>query len=224
MPSAPQKGEGRKLLIVDDDEAVLKGLSGYFEQLGYQTIKAATGRAGITAFNTHEPECTILDLRLPDIDGLQVLEVLRQKRAMVVLLTGYGDIPTAVQAMRLGAENFLTKPVEMDHLVATVERAIEKVDLRRENVRLRELMPSQGRRAIQALAAVGLVAGALLLGWFLGGDTTRRPEVPAIAPTKPLPQSTQGRRVDSLVNVPAPAPVPDSAARRNGTSGGTTHR
>src|SRR5512140_2460274 len=121
--SQPERGEGRKLLIVDDDEAVLKGLAGYFEQLGYQTLKAATGRAGIESFNTHAPDVTILDLRLPDIDGLQVLEVLRQKRAMVVLLTGYGDIPTAVEAMRLGAENFLTKPVEMDHLVATVERA-----------------------------------------------------------------------------------------------------
>lgn len=209
----PARGEGRRLLIVDDDEAVLKGLSSYFEQLGYETIKAATGRAGIAAHGTHNPDVTILDLRLPDIDGLQVLEVLRQKRAMVVLLTGYGDIPTAVQAMRLGAENFLTKPVEMDHLVATIERAFEKVELRRENVRLQQLIPTSGKKATQAMVAVALVAGALFVGWLLGDDTNRRPEPPAIAPTPTLPPTPQGRRVDSLLNV-TPVPLPDSLGRR----------
>jgi FixJ family two-component response regulator len=210
----PARGEGRRLLIVDDDEAVLRGLASYFEQLGYTVIKAATGRAGIAAHGTHEPDVTILDLRLPDIDGLQVLEVLRQKRAMVVLLTGYGDIPTAVQAMRLGAENFLTKPVEMDHLVATIERAFEKVELRAENVRLRELIPTSGKRASQAMVAVALVAGALFVGWLLGGDTRLERDVPAIAPTRELPPTPQGRRVDSLLNVPTPVPMPDTPGTR----------
>jgi len=215
-PFQPARGDGRRLLVVDDDDAVLRGLASYFEQLGYETIKAATGRAGITAHSSHNPDVTILDLRLPDIDGLQVLEVLRQKRAMVVLLTGYGDIPTAVQAMRLGAENFLTKPVEMDHLVATIERAFEKVELRKENVQLRALLPTQGKRATQALVAVALVAGALFLGWALGGDNAKRPLPPAIAPTQPLPLTPQGRRVDSLLAVPTPVPLPDSLGRRGG--------
>lgn len=211
----PSRGEGRRLLIVDDDDAVLRGLSSYFEQLGYTVIKAATGRAGIAAHSSHSPDVTILDLRLPDIDGLQVLEVLRQKKAMVVLLTGYGDIPTAVQAMRLGAENFLTKPVEMDHLVATIERAFEKVELRKENVRLRELLPTSGKRASQAMVAVALVAGALFVGWIVGGDGARRPEPVPIAPTRELPPTPQGKRVDSLINIPAPVPLPDSAGGRN---------
>lgn len=208
----PARGEGRRLLIVDDDEAVLKGLASYFEQLEYETLKAATGKAGIMAFNNQAPDVTILDLRLPDIDGLQVLEVLRQKKAMVILLTGYGDIPTAVQAMRLGAENFLTKPVEMDHLTATIERAFEKVELRKENVRLRELLPTSGKRASRFLAGAALVAGALLVGWMLGGDPDSRREPPAaIAPTRPLPPTAQDRRVDSLIQVPTPVPLADSA-------------
>jgi FixJ family two-component response regulator len=214
----PSRGEGRRLLIIDDDEAVLGGLAGYFEQLGYTAIRAPTGRAGIAAFGAHEPDVTILDLRLPDIDGLQVLEVLRQKKAMVVLLTGYGDIPTAVQAMRLGAENFLTKPVEMDHLVATVERAVEKVELGRENIRLRGLVPTGGKKARRALAAVVLVAAAWALGWMLGGDGMDRPEPPAIAPTRELPRTLQGRRVDSLVNVPTPVPISDSLGNRKSPS------
>lgn len=206
----PARGEGRRLLIVDDDEAVLRGLSGYFEQLGYQVIKAATGKDGIAAFNSQGPDVTILDLRLPDIDGLQVLEVLRQRRAMVILLTGYGDIPTAVQAMRLGAENFLTKPVEMDHLVATVERAAEKLDLRRENVRLRELIPTSGRKVTQALVAVALAAAALFAGWMLGGETARENIVTQIAPTTVIPPSKTSRAVDSLLHTPTPVPLPDS--------------
>lgn len=213
-PLQPARGDGHRLLIIDDDEAVLRGLSGYFEQLGYTVIKAATGRAGITAHATHEPDVTILDLRLPDVDGLQVLEVLRQRKAMVVLLTGYGDIPTAVHAMQLGAENFLTKPVEMGHLVATVERAMEKLELRRENVRLRSLIPSPGKQARRAAAALVLVLLAWFVGWMLGGDGARRPEPPAIAPTRELPPSPQDRRVDSLLNVPAPVPMADTPDAR----------
>jgi DNA-binding NtrC family response regulator len=215
----PARGEGRRLLIVDDDDAVLRGLSSYFEALGYEVIKAANGRDGIAAFNNHAPDVTLLDLRLPDIDGLQVLEVIRQKRAMVILLTGYGDIPTAVQAMRLGAENFLTKPVEMDHLVATIERAAEKVDLRRENVRLTQLIPTSGKRASQALAAVAMVAAAILVGWMLGGEGAASARVTEIAPTHSAPPSQPSRTMDSLLRIPTPVPLPDSLRTGRGDSG-----
>ena len=97
-------GQGRRILIVDDDEAVLKGLSEYFARLGYEVVRAATGQQGLDGFKSQEPDVTILDLRLPDIDGMQILEIMRRKRALVILLTGYGDIPTAVRAMQLGAE------------------------------------------------------------------------------------------------------------------------
>ena len=117
-------GLGRRILIVDDDEAVLKGLSEYFVRLGYEVVRAPTGQQGLAGFESQEPDVTILDLRLPDIDGMQILEIMRRKRAMVVLLTGYGDIPTAVRAMQLGAENFLTKPLnlsEFSEVVAGIE-------------------------------------------------------------------------------------------------------
>lgn len=204
----------RRLLIIDDDAAVLASLGDYFDKLGYTVIKAATGRAGVTAHLTHNPDVTILDLRLPDVDGIQVLELLRQRNATVVMLTGYGDIATAVQAMRLGAENFLTKPVELEHLVAAIERAGEKADLRRENVKLRRLVPSRGKRARQLAAAIGLVALAWFTGRALGGDARRFPEPAAIAPTRQLPPTAEQGRVDSLLRVPAPTPVPDSTTPR----------
>jgi DNA-binding NtrC family response regulator len=78
----------------------------------------------------------LLDLQLPDGNGIDTLERLRAAGASVILLTGHGDIATAVRAMQLGAENFLTKPVEMEHLAAAVARVAEKVHLRRQNERL----------------------------------------------------------------------------------------
>lgn len=200
MPDPGQfaSGQGRRILIVDDDEGVLKGLSEYFARLGYEVVRAATGQQGLDGFASQEPDVTILDLRLPDIDGMQVLEAMRRKRALVILLTGYGDIPTAVRAMQLGAENFLTKPVDMPHLVATVERAIEKLDLRRENVRLRGMVPSTGRKVLQAVVALVLVAAALLVGRFVGNVGTSYTAPPAIAPVRPAPQRTGPSPADTM--------------------------
>jgi hypothetical protein len=106
----------------------------------------------------------------------------------------------------------------MDHLVATIERTFEKVELRRENVRLRELIPTGRRKASQYMVGVGLVAGALFVGWLLGGDSANRVEPRAIAPTRELPPTPQGRRVDSLLNVPAPVPMQDTPGTRNSRS------
>jgi DNA-binding NtrC family response regulator len=78
-------------------------------------------------------EVVLLDLNLPGIDGLEVLEHLRGRETAVILLTGDGDVRAAVQAMRSGAENFLVKPVDLEHLMEAAKRAAEKVRLRRLN-------------------------------------------------------------------------------------------
>jgi FixJ family two-component response regulator len=209
-------GEGRRILIVDDDEAVLASLSEYFSRIGYEVVRALTGKQGLAGFESQDPEVTILDLRLPDIDGMQVLEVMRRKSALVILLTGYGDIPTAVRAMQLGAENFLTKPVDMPHLVATVERAIEKSDLRRENIRLRRLVPSTGRRVTQAVATVALIGAGLLIGRWVGSAGGSPIAPPEIAPVRPSLQRSERAQPDSVPRVPGitPAPAPSSPPRR----------
>src|SRR5437879_3921736 len=85
------------------------------------------------AYERVRPDVVILDLHLPDAHGLDVLERLKGQGAAVILLTGNGDIETAVKAMQLGAENFLTKPVDMTHLAAAAARVAEKVRLRRQN-------------------------------------------------------------------------------------------
>ena len=124
------------ILLIDDDEGVLRSIGAYFERLGAEVYREGTVKEGLDTFDRMRPDVVVLDLHLPDAEGLTALEQLRAKNAAVVLLTGHGDIQTAVQAMQLGAENFLTKPVDMPHLAAAVARISEKVRLRRQNERL----------------------------------------------------------------------------------------
>jgi DNA-binding NtrC family response regulator len=124
------------VLLIDDDVDVLRSIGNYFERLGYEVTRELSGEAGLATFERLRPEVVILDLRLPGMDGLEVLEHLRQRDAAVILLTGHSDVPTAVRSMQLGAENFLTKPVDMAHLAAATARVADKVRLRRVNEKL----------------------------------------------------------------------------------------
>ena len=125
------------LLLIDDDPDVLRSVGEYLERSGWEVAREALGKEGIEAYDRLHPDVVILDLHLPDMSGLDALEQLRAKGAAVILLTGQGDIETAVRAMQLGAENFLTKPADMVHLSAAAARVGEKVRLWRQNTLLR---------------------------------------------------------------------------------------
>jgi DNA-binding NtrC family response regulator len=142
----------RSILLIDDDQEVLAMLVRFFERRGWSVLAAGSARVGLELFESEPPDLVLLDLQLPDRSGLDVLAGMRAASgdSGILMLTGHGDIETAVQAMRLGAENFLTKPVEFPHLEASVERAYEKVELRRHNRLL------AGRRpAADAVHALG---------------------------------------------------------------------
>ena len=125
----------RSILVVDDDTAVLDLLTRFFEKRGWAVSRAVTGAGALEQYDRDRTGLVLLDLDLPDTSGLPVLQRLQERDPdlAVVMLTGHGDIETAVEAMRIGAENFLTKPVELEHLAAAMERASEKVELRRRN-------------------------------------------------------------------------------------------
>jgi DNA-binding NtrC family response regulator len=135
----------RSVLLVDDDPSVLRVLRRYFERSGWETFQALSGEDGVRTFEAQLPDLVLLDVNLPGISGLHVLEVLIARGATVVMLTGQAEVGTAVDAMRAGAEGFLTKPVDLDHLGAAAERAVEKVELRRANHTLAERVVEQGR-------------------------------------------------------------------------------
>ncbi len=128
------------VLLIDDDVDVLRSIGKYLEQLGYEVTRELNGEAGLATYERLRPDVVILDLQLPGMDGMEVLERLREQDALVVLLTGMGDVSTAVQAIQMGAENFLTKPVAMDHLAAATARVADKARLRRVN----QALQSQG--------------------------------------------------------------------------------
>ncbi|MBI4502792.1 MAG: response regulator [Gemmatimonadetes bacterium] len=168
-----------RVLFVDDEPAILKSLGDYFEKLGHDVYRADTGKGGIAMFEKVKPDVTVLDLKLPDISGLEVLKDIRRHNATVLMLTGYGEVETAVEAMRLGAENFLTKPVDMGHLAATVEKAAEKNQLRRENVELRSRLPSLRRQLVRWGTVVILLAASVWVGRWIGKERER--------PLSPIP-------------------------------------
>jgi len=122
-----------RILFVDDDPQVLKSLGDYFEKVGHQVFRASSGREGLKVYDQERPHVVVLDLFMPEMSGMEVLEILARREAMVIMLTGYGEMENAIQAMRLGAENFLTKPVDMEHLAAATARVADKARLRRIN-------------------------------------------------------------------------------------------
>ena len=139
-----------KILIVDDEPDITSALGRYFERAGHDVLRASTGSQGVALAASERPAVMLLDLHLPDISGFEVLERTREHRPVVIMITGHGDIPLAVQAMQAGAEGFLTKPVELAHLGAVVDRALEKAQLR-------ELTRAAGART-------GRAATEMLLG------------------------------------------------------------
>lgn len=122
------------VLVVDDDRTIRETLADFFDSLGYATRTAATASEGRQSAAAHAPDVVLADLRLPDANGLTLLEALRadDPEIGVIVLTGHADVATAVRAMQRGALDFLEKPVDLDTLHAAVERAAEIVRLRRE--------------------------------------------------------------------------------------------
>lgn len=123
----------RSILLIDDDPSILYLHSRYFQGEGWEVFRAMSGEDGLELYATNLPDLVLLDLNLPGIPGLQVLEKLVAEGATVIMLTAHGDLETAVTAMRMGAENFVSKPAKLAHLATMAERAIEKVELRRTN-------------------------------------------------------------------------------------------
>ncbi|HWC46516.1 MAG TPA: sigma-54 dependent transcriptional regulator, partial [Casimicrobiaceae bacterium] len=130
------------VLIIDDEPAITSALAQYFERTGHEVHRAHSGEEGIGAVKRTHPDLVLLDLRLPDLNGFEVLDRIREHNCVVIMITGHGDIPDAVRAMQAGAESFLTKPVELAHLGAVATRALEKARLRQMN---RYLADRRGR-------------------------------------------------------------------------------
>ncbi|WP_018901169.1 ActR/PrrA/RegA family redox response regulator transcription factor [Rhizobium sp. 2MFCol3.1] len=125
-------GPDASLLIVDDDGPFLRRLARAMETRGFQVETAESVAEGVAKSHANPPKYAVLDLRLGDGNGLEVIEAIRQKRedTRIVVLTGYGNIATAVTAVKLGAVDYLAKPADADDVYAALtQRSGEKVEL-----------------------------------------------------------------------------------------------
>lgn len=132
---------GERILVVDDSREIVKHLTEYLlPNLGYEALAAYDGRAGLEAVQAHTPDLVMLDLNLPEMTGLDVLQVLAHEaiEIPVVLMTGYGSEKDAIEAFRLGIKDYLVKPFTVDEVGETIERALLETRLRHDKRRLLE--------------------------------------------------------------------------------------
>jgi DNA-binding NtrC family response regulator len=130
------------LLLVDDDPDFRETVARRFMRRGFQVQEATHGEQALQLAGLRQFDVVILDLIMPGLSGIQVLEQLKltHPECEVILLTGQGTIETAVQAMKLGAYDFLTKPFPLAELEALIEKAYERHQLRKENVQLKAVL------------------------------------------------------------------------------------
>lgn len=129
------------ILIVDDEDDIRMLISGVLEDEGYETREAGSAEAAVEEVAARRPSLVILDIWLEGsrIDGMELLHILRREHpeVPVVMISGHGSIETAVQAIKVGAYDYIEKPFKTDRLILIVSRAIEASRLRRENRELR---------------------------------------------------------------------------------------
>jgi two-component system nitrogen regulation response regulator NtrX len=130
----------KSVLIVDDEEGIRESLSGILEDEGYDVLTASSGEDALAIAKEHMPDIVFLDVWLPEIDGLETLPRLKEIDANipVIMISGHGNIEIAVKATRLGAYDFLEKPLSLDKVIITAKRALERKILEEENRSLKE--------------------------------------------------------------------------------------
>jgi len=172
-----------QILIVDDEAVQREMLEGFLVKQGYIAEEAADGPTAVRKFKESFFDFVLTDLRMPGMDGIQLLKELRRvnPEVIVVILTAYGTIGTAVEAMKEGAYDYLTKPVDLDELLILIQRVERERELNRENRELKEQLRerfkvdyiiSSSRRMQEALNLVGRVAPSPATVLILGESGT----------------------------------------------------
>jgi len=124
----------KKILVVDDEKLIRWSLVQKLSQWNYDTAEAETGNEALKAFDSENPDLILLDINLPDIEGIEVLKELKQRKPEIpiIMITAYGSIEDAVSAMRMGAYDFITKPIDDLKIQGTIKNALETATLKQE--------------------------------------------------------------------------------------------
>jgi len=130
VPAPAQRARGR-VLVVDDEPAIADVVARYLQRAGYETTIAATGQEALGSAEAVRPDVVILDLMLPDADGLEVMRRLRRddrRRGAIILLTARGEESDRIVGLRLGADDYVVKPFSPAELVARVDAVLRRID------------------------------------------------------------------------------------------------
>ncbi len=130
----------RSVLIIDDETSILQSLGGALRDEGYQIRTAVSGSEGLEALRSDRPDVVILDIWMPDMDGLETLKLIKNEwpDQPVIMMSGHGTIETAVRATKLGAFDFVEKPLSLERVLVLLQNALSVQDLARENQALRK--------------------------------------------------------------------------------------
>ncbi len=133
-----------RILVIDDDEVVRDVLKTFLKEVGFSVAVTGAGRSGIDMLKEENFDIVLTDLVMPEMNGIDVLKEIKAVKAdlPVVVMTAFGTIQTAVEAMRLGAFDYVTKPFVMEELMIVIRRAVEVTKIQRENIRLKKQLKS----------------------------------------------------------------------------------
>ena len=139
--------EKEKILVIDDEPDMLSGCQKFLEAAGYTVVIAESGEAGLALFDTENPDLVIVDLKMPGIDGMAVLQSImaRDQEAVVIVFTGYGTIEGVVEAIKAGAFDFIQKLFDPEEFLIVIERALKLRRVRMENVALKQMLDTRFR-------------------------------------------------------------------------------
>ncbi|MCC6558404.1 MAG: sigma-54-dependent Fis family transcriptional regulator [Polyangiaceae bacterium] len=148
-----EKKQNVRVLVVDDEASARSGLEKLLRQEGYVVDVAADGPNALEVAAERPPDVVVTDLKMPRMDGVDLLKKLREQDPdlPVIVVTAFGDVASAVNAMRAGAEDYLTKPVDFDALILSIERALERCALRVEADNLRRQLREREGEGLEGL-------------------------------------------------------------------------
>ena len=144
------------VLLVDDEKGITVVLGAYIRDLGYQVETAQSGEEAVRILSEKSFEVVVTDVRMPGIDGVELLKEIKQQwpETAVIIATGHADVTVAVDCLRLGATDFITKPVNVELLEFALRRAVERVEMRRQlvehTVNLEALVEQRTRELVRA--------------------------------------------------------------------------
>jgi response regulator RpfG family c-di-GMP phosphodiesterase len=141
-PGAPAGSDAPHILVVDDERVIREILAEFLTLEGYSVRTVEDGEKALTELRLRPYDLVITDLKMPRISGLQLLEKIGQENISVltILMTGFGTVETAIEAMKRGAYDYLLKPFKVEEVIQTVQRALDRQQLQAENMRLREAL------------------------------------------------------------------------------------